>query len=161
MIWFGWVLWHINHCRLFNAKFYLYTYIKYIWFGLAGFNGVSTIIDYLMPNPLYTYVLNMICKHILLITFLKKPELIFYTQLNGFKYFYLTGIIPFTINHLFAHSEIVSKIAMQQQQFNISDLHISKWENILISFFFFFFFGNFIFKFHLNFIWFHFHLNLI
>ena len=20
MIWFGWVLWHINHCRLFNAK---------------------------------------------------------------------------------------------------------------------------------------------
>ena len=20
MIWFGWVLWHINHCRLSNAK---------------------------------------------------------------------------------------------------------------------------------------------
>ena len=20
MIWFGWVLWHINHCWLFNAK---------------------------------------------------------------------------------------------------------------------------------------------
>ena len=20
MIWFGWVLWHINHCRLFDAK---------------------------------------------------------------------------------------------------------------------------------------------
>ena len=25
-----WVLWHINHCRLFNAKFLLYIYIKYI-----------------------------------------------------------------------------------------------------------------------------------
>ena len=35
MIWFGWVLWHINHCRLFNDKSSLYTYIKYIsfWFG--------------------------------------------------------------------------------------------------------------------------------
>ena len=25
-----WVLWHINHCRLFNAKSSLYIYIKYI-----------------------------------------------------------------------------------------------------------------------------------
>ena len=24
MIWLGWVLWHINHCRLFNAKASLY-----------------------------------------------------------------------------------------------------------------------------------------
>ena len=24
------IWWHINHCRLFNAKFYLYIYIKYI-----------------------------------------------------------------------------------------------------------------------------------
>ena len=30
----GWVLWHINHCRLFNAKSSLYIYIKYIGFGL-------------------------------------------------------------------------------------------------------------------------------
>ena len=27
---FGLVLWHINHCRLFHAKLYLYIYIKYI-----------------------------------------------------------------------------------------------------------------------------------
>ena len=31
-VWFGLVLCHINHCRLFNAKFYLYIYIKYTWF---------------------------------------------------------------------------------------------------------------------------------
>ena len=31
MIWFGWVLWHINPCRLFNAKSSLNIYIKYIW----------------------------------------------------------------------------------------------------------------------------------
>ena len=56
---FGWVLWHINLCRLFNAKSSLYIYIKYIWFTLVGFYGISTIVGYLMPNPLYTYMLNI------------------------------------------------------------------------------------------------------
>ena len=55
----GLVLWHINHCRLFNAKSSLYIYIKYIWFGLVWFYGISTIVGYLMPNPLYTYILNI------------------------------------------------------------------------------------------------------
>ena len=55
MIWFGWVLWDINHCRLFNAKSFLYKSIEYIWFGLVGFYGISTSVVYLMPNPLYTY----------------------------------------------------------------------------------------------------------
>ena len=59
MIWFGWVLWHINHCRLFNAKSSLYIYIKYIWFGLVGFYGISTIVGYLMLNPVHTYILNI------------------------------------------------------------------------------------------------------
>ena len=26
----GWVLWHINPCKLFNAKSFLYVYIKYV-----------------------------------------------------------------------------------------------------------------------------------
>ena len=30
-----------------------------IWFGLFGFYGISTIEGYLMPNPLYTYILNI------------------------------------------------------------------------------------------------------
>ena len=50
MIWFDVVLWHINHCRLFNAKYSLFIYIKYIWFDLVGFYSISTIIGYLMPN---------------------------------------------------------------------------------------------------------------
>ena len=29
---FGWVLWHINPCRLFNAISCLYIYIKYMIF---------------------------------------------------------------------------------------------------------------------------------
>ena len=29
------------------------------WFGWVGFYGISTIVGYLMPNPLYTYILNI------------------------------------------------------------------------------------------------------
>ena len=56
LVWFSLVLWHINHCRLFNAKSSLYIYIKYIGFGLVGFYGISTIVGYLLSNPfLYIY----------------------------------------------------------------------------------------------------------
>ena len=51
-------LWHINHWRLCNAKS-LYIYIKFIWFGLVGFYGISTIGGYLIPNLLYTYIFNI------------------------------------------------------------------------------------------------------
>ena len=34
------------------------------FFGLVAFYGILTILGYLMPNPFYTYILNMICKHI-------------------------------------------------------------------------------------------------
>ena len=47
-LWFGFM------GGLFNAKSSLYISIKYIGFGLAGFYGISTIVGYLMPNPLYT-----------------------------------------------------------------------------------------------------------
>ena len=59
MVWLGWVLWHINHCRLFNAESSLYIYIRYIWFGLVGYYGISTVGGYLMPNPFYTSILNI------------------------------------------------------------------------------------------------------
>ena len=70
---FGLLLWHINHCILFNAKSSLYIYIKYIWFGVVGFYGISTIVGYLMPNPLYTYILNKW----FIDNFLNEPKLIF------------------------------------------------------------------------------------
>ena len=59
MIWFGWVLLHINHCRLFHDTSSLYIYIKYIGFSLVGFYGISTNLGYLMSNPLHTYILNI------------------------------------------------------------------------------------------------------
>ena len=30
LVWLGWVIWHINRCRFFNAKSSLYIYIEYI-----------------------------------------------------------------------------------------------------------------------------------
>ena len=56
VVWFGLVLWDINHCCLLNAKSSLCIYIKYIWFALVEFYGISTIVGYLMPNPLYAYI---------------------------------------------------------------------------------------------------------
>ena len=57
--WFGWVLWHIRQHRLCNAKSFLYIYLKYVWFGLVGFYGISAIIGYVMPNPFYTCISNI------------------------------------------------------------------------------------------------------
>ena len=38
----------------------LYTYILNIYdSGLVGFYGISIIVGYLMPTPLYTYILNI------------------------------------------------------------------------------------------------------
>ena len=34
-------------------------HIKYIGFALVGFYGILTIVGYLMPNPIYTYILNV------------------------------------------------------------------------------------------------------
>ena len=59
MIWFGWVFWHINHCRLFNTKSSLYIYINYTGFGLVGFFGISTIVGYLVPITVNTYILDV------------------------------------------------------------------------------------------------------
>ena len=41
---------------------------------LVGVYGISTIVGYLMPNPLYTSLLNIIYKHILLVIFLNEPK---------------------------------------------------------------------------------------
>ena len=79
---------------------------------LCGPHSLITVTFWLLDNFSSTwaitwqhiYLIYMICKYILLITFLEEPEHIFFTQLNGFKYYYLIRMILFTINHLFAHS---------------------------------------------------------
>ena len=71
IIWLDWVLWHINHCRLFNAKSSLYIYIEYTgwndkivalekttWFyfrlmktGFLFFVADHLLVDQLCTNP--------------------------------------------------------------------------------------------------------------
>ena len=54
LVWLGFMTY--QPLWLFNVKSSLYIYIKYIGFGLVGFYGISTIVGYLMPTPLYTYI---------------------------------------------------------------------------------------------------------
>ena len=70
--WFGLVLWHINSSWLFYAKYSLHVYVRY-----------------------------MICKHILLITFLDELKRI---HLNGIKYCYVSLTIQLNICYLFTQS---------------------------------------------------------
>ena len=49
-----------------------------IWFGLVGFYGISTTVDYLMPNPLYTYYFQV---NRLLLTFFKQARTNFFTHI--------------------------------------------------------------------------------
>ena len=52
-----------------------------------------------MPNILYSYILN-ICDHLshFVDNIFQRPELIFWTQLNGFKYCNLIRIILYITN---------------------------------------------------------------
>ena len=49
MIWFGWILWHNNYCRLFKAKFPLYMYIKHIYDWCQGSDLTRKKIPKLFP----------------------------------------------------------------------------------------------------------------
>ena len=49
----------INHCRLSKAKSSLYIYIKYLWYVLVWFYGISNIVGYLISNPFHAYMLNI------------------------------------------------------------------------------------------------------
>ena len=31
----------------------------FLWFGLVWLYGISAFVDYLMPNPVYTYILKI------------------------------------------------------------------------------------------------------
>ena len=48
MISLGWVLWHINHCRSFNAKTFLYIYTldiyDIVWFGFMAYQPLWVIL---------------------------------------------------------------------------------------------------------------------
>ena len=61
------------------------------WFCLVWFYGISTIESYLMPDPVHTYMIYMICKQMS-------------TKLDSSKYCYVSLTIQLNISHLFTHN---------------------------------------------------------
>ena len=112
----GWLVWFycvLTIFRLFNVKSCLNLRIKY-----------------------------MICKHISLITFWNKPELIFFSQLNCFKYWYVTVIcFKWLRTNLFADSCCLYTVKRLQLlslttysiQYQISCLLTVKWLQVLLT----------------------------
>ena len=46
----------------YNKNFHIhisFLYFGLVWFGLVEFYGISTIVGYLMPNPIFTFRLNL------------------------------------------------------------------------------------------------------
>ena len=37
----------------------IFNLLNGVWFGLVWFYGISTIVGHFMPNPVYTYILNI------------------------------------------------------------------------------------------------------
>ena len=104
---------------------YIYIYI-YIYNLLVGFYGISTIVGYLMSNPLYTYILN-VCFGLVgsydtstTVGYLMlNPVFTYiwfvntfcrYVQLNDQTVLFQT--IQFSLSHLFVHSLNVKQFCL-------------------------------------------------
>ena len=76
-------------------SFFIHCYML----GWVEFYAMSTFVGYLMLNPLYTFTLDIyrISRTFCIYHFQMSPSLFFVAQFNGFKYFYFTRIILFTI----------------------------------------------------------------
>ena len=112
---FASVLWHINHYKLFNAKSF-YTYIKY----MTSKHFVNNIFIRVWAFAFFFLLHTLIWFHLFLS---KTNSSIYYlsfvcTQLNVFKYCYLTTTIQLNITHLFTHSWMVKQFYFKQ--FNLA-----------------------------------------
>ena len=108
---FGWVLWNINHCRSFNVKSCLYIYIEYIWFDLLGSYGISTIstiVGYLIPNPVHTYISNMYIYD--LVEFYGISNIVGYLMPNPIYTYILNMYIWYDLVGLYGISTIVGHL---------------------------------------------------
>ena len=54
-------------------------------FGLVWFNGISTFMGYLMPNPVYAYMLDVICNNMS-------------TKLDSFNYCYAASSLVISLH---------------------------------------------------------------
>ena len=94
MIWFGLVLWHINYCRLFNAKSCLYVYVK-IHFKIGRSTKRFVFFEFILfLHTCYVYVcfqlVAFVREHMwhkaLLMGYSMRLELTLVSSLNDFQY---------------------------------------------------------------------------
>ena len=87
------ILWHINHCRLFNAKSSLYICIKYIWVGWILLYGIS-------HTPIYIYIYIYICVCVCVCVYVC-------VKMNRSSCRYLSKLFIFLLHvHLHFHKEV-------------------------------------------------------
>ena len=99
------VLWHINHWRLFNAKYCFYIYTRYIWF-----------VNKVKQFQVLLYITNNLIKH----------KSFVYIQLNDQTLLFLT--IPFIISHFFALNLNVKQFYLTHSRDSIRCYHSrSEW----------------------------------
>ena len=88
MLFYFFRLLHIEKCKILE--------LKKNW--LDGFYGISTLIGYLVPNPVYTHIYNIYN----LLT-VNNQNLFVYTQLNGFKYRYCLYTFKWVVSRVLQH----------------------------------------------------------
>ena len=80
-------------------------------FGLVWFYGVSTTISYSIPNPVFTYILNIRFINAFFATQLNDQTVIFLTilssitKINGSRYCNISLTIQLKTSHLFIHTQ--------------------------------------------------------
>ena len=71
---------------------------------LAGFHGKSTLLGYLMPNPVYEYIKYIWFVNSLLITFLNKPNIISLHTVKWYRVFLFKKNISILELIIFLHT---------------------------------------------------------
>ena len=136
MVWFGLVLWHINHCRLFNANSCLQVHIEYIWFVnifawghfctqlngftycyliwiiLFGINHLLHTVKWFQVLLCNSYNLTFFCTHKLIYMIYKRLDLLVISFLKRLELIFCTLVLL-----LFLHSWMVSSTAIKHLYF--------------------------------------------
>ena len=101
--WFGFILSHINHCRLFNAKSFLYIYIKYMGFGLVLVLWHINHCILFAKSFLYIYIKYIWFGLVLVLWHINDCSLF---NVKSFLYIYIGfGLVLWHINHCWLYND--------------------------------------------------------
>ena len=84
-------------------------FLDQIWFGLVWFHGISTIVGYLMPNPVFTYILNIWFVKIFCIYSQLNDQTVLFTaiQFRTPQQSWILKVLPYISNNSIKHHSFV------------------------------------------------------